>query len=106
MDGKFDTSKIRALIESAGIIDMEGAAKILGISYQRVKVLRADGNGNSPDRFPESLNIPGGPVYLTAEITQWGRQTGRLDVDGLPVKLRTTGRPRKRDRAGKFLATS
>lgn len=94
----------RTVIKGLGIIGMEEVAQLIGISYHRIKVLRGENKPRTPDRLPEDLPLPSGVAYLRKEILEWGRQTGRLDGYDKPVKLRTTGRPRKRDVEGKFLA--
>lgn len=101
----------RILIEAIGVVDMSGIARILGVAYHRVKMLRRKtsptGDGPRPDELPEALPLPGGsPVYLRREVVTWARQTGRLDGDGNPIRLRPVGRPpktgRRRDDAGRF----
>jgi hypothetical protein len=108
-----DGERTRAMIEALDLVDMSEVAKIIGVAYHRVKMLRRrSGTGEHheprPDELPEALPIPGGsPVYLRSEIIVWARQTGRIDADGNPVRLRPTGRPpkvdrRQRDDAGRF----
>lgn len=97
----------RIVIEAIGIIDMSAVAKMIGVAYHRVKMLRHGagtvGGGPRPDELPEALPLPGAsPMYLRREIMTWARQAGRVDRDGQPVRLRASVVERQRDDAGRF----
>lgn len=99
---------LRRVLEAAGLMTMDAVAFRLGISYYRVKMLRAKrleidtqafigGQRTMPrsDALPSALPIPGDPLWHPKDIETWGRQTGRLDQDGKPQRVRPTGRPRR-----------
>lgn len=99
-----DPDTVRRILAAARLLTMEGVSELVGISYYRVKILRgkrarieADGGDETPrsDALPPSLPLPGDPVWHPREIETWGRQTGRIGLDGLPQRARPTGRPRK-----------
>lgn len=78
----------REYISSLGIIDLREIAKIIGVDYQHVKILKSRSHNNcSPNALPPQLNLPGRtPLYLRSEILEWARQTGRVDKDGNPIR--------------------
>jgi hypothetical protein len=101
-----DPDTVRRILAAANLLTMEGASDLLGISYYRVKILRgrstkgeAEGTATESmprsDALPPALPLPGDPVWHRGEIETWGRQTGRIGLDGLPQRARPTGRPRK-----------
>lgn len=92
-----DPALVAKIVQAARLMTMEGIAEELGISYYRVKILRGRRREGDQDprasALPPPLPIPGGPVWHPLAITDWGRQTGRLDQEGKPVRARPTGRP-------------
>lgn len=95
---------VRRIIAAAGLMTMAGVGERMNISYYRVKILRVNRTklgteGSSlprSDALPESLPVPGDPLWHPAEIETWGRQTGRLSADGSPRRAQPTGRPRRK----------
>jgi hypothetical protein len=104
-----DPDTVRRILAAAGLLTMEGVSALVGISYYRVKILRGkrtrieSGGGDETmprsDALPPSLPLPGDPVWHPKEIEVWGRQTGRIGLDGRPQRARPTGRPRKQQTA-------
>jgi hypothetical protein len=99
---------LRRVLEAAGLMTMDAVASRIGISYYRVKMLRSkrtkiDTHGQRAgqramprsDALPSALPLPGDPLWHPKDIETWGRQTGRLDPDGNPKRVRPTGRPRR-----------
>lgn len=104
-----DPDAVWEILEAAGLMTMAQVAERLGISYYRVKILRGrrtqldldakwSGQTYQPrsDALPPSIPVPGDPLWHPAEIETWGRQTGRLDNRGKPMRALPTGRPRRR----------
>lgn len=100
-----DPDTVRRILAAAKLLTMQQVGERLGISYYRVKILRGkrtrledEGFGGylpRPDALPQSLPLPGDPVWHPEEINTWGRQTGRLSMDGTPQHARPTGRPKR-----------
>jgi len=100
-----DPRLVRAILSETRLLTIDGAAAVLGISPYRVKILRGrrvtlDQGTTGPylpraDAMPRSLPIPGNPLWTMEEIQTWGKQSGRLDMDGNPQRARPSGRPRR-----------
>lgn len=99
-----DPTAVRRVLSAAGLLTMRDVSRILDISYGRVKTLRLRGTsggrtGPRSDTIPPALPCPGDPLWHPAEIMVWGRQTGRIDSSGSPMRAVPTGRPRKAKRS-------
>lgn len=100
-----DPDIVRAILDRSNLLTMDAIAKMIGISYYRVKILRgrrlelesegAGGDMPRSDALPPSLPVPGDPMWHPREIEVWGQQTGRLDQQGRPKRALPTGRPRR-----------
>lgn len=89
--------QVHLLLAQLTVIDTQEIARIVGLTFQRVKTMRHQGDGCDPNHLPPQLPLPGvSPLYLKAEVMEWARQTGRVDSEGNPRRLSPVGRPPKR----------
>lgn len=97
---RMSSRQIRLLIEEVDLVTLQGVAEIVGVTYHRAKILRAEGlklRGPRPDALPDPVPLPGGsPLFIRRDILDWGRRTGRVHVDGSPRRMRSAGRPPER----------
>jgi len=53
------------------VVGVQGAARMLGISPQRLHVLRGR------EGFPAATELESGPVWYRHHIVEWAKSTGR-----------------------------
>ncbi len=83
---------------------------LFGVRLVTVKVWRGNAIGRQAGEDHAPLNVLPDPAELPAALArlvrdpvwdreslfEWGRQTGRLDLDNRPIRLGPPGRPRTR----------
>jgi hypothetical protein len=104
-----DRTLLMRFIQDLNLIDLSEAARIFGLTTQRLKVLRSAQLAREefmtnagmeyipvPTQFPPALTGYGTswPRWEKNVIVEWGIATGRLAADGVTILRKPVGRPR------------
>lgn len=61
----------------------------------RKDALKADPSAPHPNHLPTpDIPVSGKPTWKAGTVRRWAIQTGRMAVDGTPLRLKPPGRPR------------
>jgi hypothetical protein len=104
-----DRALLMQFIQDLDLIDLSEAARMFGLTAQRLKVLRSAQLAREEfmtsagityvpvsTQFPPALTGYGAgwPRWEKSVIVEWGIATGRLAADGVTILRKPVGRPR------------